>query len=164
MATQTDFAEGVKALHDAGVEFIIVGGVAAILHGLGYSTYDLDAVYSRDRANIGKLVRCLEPYSPYLRGAPPGLPFKFDEGTVRMGLNFTLITTFGALDLLGEVTGIGGYRELLPLSDEVTAFGVPCRRANVESLIRMKRAAGRPKDLEILAQLQALLEERRKQP
>ena len=164
MARQTDFAKGVKVLHDGGVEFIIVGGVAAILNGLGYTTYDLDVVYSRDRANIQQLVRCLEPYSPYLRGAPPGLPFKFDERTVRMGLNFTLVTEFGDLDLLGEVTAIGGYPELLPLSREITAFGVRCRRANLEPLIRMKRAAGRPKDFEILAQLEALLEERKAWP
>ena len=160
MATQTDFAKALTVLLDAQVEFIIVGGVAAILHGLGYSTYDLDVVYARDRTNIQRLVHCLEPYRPYLRGAPAGLPFVLDERTVRMGLNFTLVTTFGDLDLLGEVTGIGGYRELLPLSSEVTAFGVRCRRANLEALIRMKRASGRPKDFEILAQLEALLEER----
>jgi predicted nucleotidyltransferase len=164
MPTQTDFAKALKVLHEGGVEFIIVGGVAAILNGLGYTTYDLDVVYSRARSNIQRLVRCLEPYSPYLRGAPPGLPFKLDEHTVRMGLNFTLVTTFGDLDLLGEVTAVGGYRELLPQSKEVTAFSVRCRRADLEPLIRMKRAAGRPKDFEILAQLQALLEERRNWP
>jgi len=164
MATQTDFAEALTVLKAGGVEFIIVGGVAAILNGLGYTTYDLDVVYSRERANIQKLVRCLEPYSPYPRGAPPGLPFKLDERTVRMGLNFTLVTTFGDLDLLGEVTAIGGYRELLPHSKEVLAFGVRCWRADLEPLIRMKRAAGRPKDFEIIAQLQALLEERKSWP
>ena len=113
MPTETDFAKALMVLKEGDVEFIIVGGVAAILNGLGYTTYDLDVVYSRERANIQKLVRCLEPYSPYLRGAPPGLPFKLDERTVRMGLNFTLVTAFGDLDLLGEVTAIGGYRELL---------------------------------------------------
>lgn len=164
LPSPTDFTKAVRVLHDGGVDFIIVGGVAAILHGLGYTTYDLDVVYLRDRANIQNLVRCLGPHTPYLRGAPPGLPFKFDERTVRMGLNFTLITAFGDLDLLGEVTSIGGYRELWPQSKEVTAFGVRCRRANLEPLIRMKRAAGRPKDFEILGQLQALLEERKTWP
>jgi predicted nucleotidyltransferase len=81
-----------------------------------------------------------------------------------MGLNFTLTTTFGDLDLVGEVTRIGGYRELLPQSNEIIAFGIRCRRANLEGLIQMKRAAGRPEDFEILAQLQALLEERRARP
>ncbi len=61
MTTQTDFAKALQVLHDGGVEFIIVGGVAAVLHGLGYTTYDLDVVYSRDRANIQKLVACLDP-------------------------------------------------------------------------------------------------------
>src|SRR5437588_8068055 len=164
MPTQTDFAKALRVLHDGGLEYIIVGGVAAILNGLGYTTYDLDLVYSRDRANIQKLVRCLEPYSPYLRGAPPGLPFQFDERTVRMGLNFTLVTQLGDLDLLGEVIAIGGYRELLPMSKEVLAFGVRCHCADLEPLIRMKRAGGRPKDFEILAQLQALLEERKNWP
>ena len=164
MPTQTDFETALNVLQGGAVEFIVVGGVAAILHGLGYTTYDLDVVYSRDRENIRRLVTSLEPYAPYLRGAPPGLPFKFDEHTVRMGLNFTLVTTFGDLDLLGEVTAIGGYRQLLPLSKEVLAFGVRCRRANLEPLIQMKRAAGRPKDFEVLAQLQALLEERKKWP
>lgn len=64
MATRTDFAKGLTLLRESGVEFIIVGGVAAILNGLGYTTYDLDVVYSRDRANIQRLVRCLEPCSP----------------------------------------------------------------------------------------------------
>ena len=161
MAPQTDFAKALSVLTDGGVDFIIVGGVAAILHGLGYTTYDLDVVYARNRTNIQKLVRCLELYSPYLRGAPPGLPFKLDERTVTMGLNFTLVTSFGDLDLLGEVTAIGGYPELLPVSGEIIAFGIRCRRANLEPLIRMKRAAGRPKDFEIVAQLQALLEEKK---
>ena len=85
-------------------DFIIVGGVAAILHGLGFTTYDLDVVYSRDRENIRRIVQALGPYQPYLRGAPPGLPFHLDELTLRNGLNFTLVTSFGDLDLLGEVT------------------------------------------------------------
>ena len=162
MPTHTDFAKALSVLNEGGVDFVVVGGVAAILHGLGYTTYDLDVVYDRKPENIQKLTRCLEPYSPYLRGAPPGLPFKLDERAMKMGLNFTLVTSFGDLDLLGEVSGIGGYRELLPVSNEIAAFGIKCRRANLESLIQMKRAAGRPKDFEILAQLEALLEERRK--
>ena len=73
MPTRMDFAKAVTVLHEGEVEFIIVGGVAAILNGLGYTTYDLDVVYSRDIGNIQRLVRCLQPFSPYLRGAPPGL-------------------------------------------------------------------------------------------
>jgi predicted nucleotidyltransferase len=159
MHRHTDFARAMNALHAGGVEFIIVGGVAAVLHGLGYTTYDLDVVYSRDRENLRRIAETLAPHQPYLRGAPPGLPFKLDVGTLRNGLNFTLTTSFGDLDLLGEVTGAGGFRELLPHSQEIEAFGVPCRRANLDRLILMKRAAGRPKDFEVLSQLEALREE-----
>ena len=58
------------------------------------------------------LVKALAPLRPYLRGAPPGLPFSFDETTVQRGLNFTLVTTFGPLDLFGELTGGGTYDKL----------------------------------------------------
>ena len=164
MPIETDFTKAIDVLHTGGVDFIIIGGVAAILNGLAHTTYDLNVVYSRDHENIRRLVQALTPYQPYLRGAPPGLPFKLDEQTVRNGLNFTLITSVGDLDLLGEVTGAGTYHDLLPHSKKVQAFGVPCRRANLERLIQMKRAAGRPKDFEVLAELQALLEERRTWP
>jgi hypothetical protein len=54
------------------------------------------------------------PYEPYLRGAPRGLPFRFDLETLERGLNFTLTTTLGPLDLLGEIVGGGGYEDLVP--------------------------------------------------
>src|SRR5439155_14263205 len=102
----------------------------------------------------------LRPWQPYLRGAPPGLPFRLDHPTVAAGLNFTLTTVHGDLDLLGEVTGGGTYENLLPFTQEVTAIGLTCRVVTLERLIQLKRAAGRPKDLEAIAELQALLEER----
>ena len=71
-------------------------------------------------------------------------------------------TTLGDLDLLGEVTGGGSYEELLPYSEAMTAFGVQCRFVTLERLIQLKRAAGRPKDFDAIAELQALLEERRR--
>jgi predicted nucleotidyltransferase len=79
------------------------------------------------------------------------------------GLNFTLTTEYGDLDLLGDVTGGGTYEQLLPFAQEVTAFETTCWVISLEKLIQLKRAAGRPKDLEAIAELQALLEERRKQ-
>ena len=90
------------------------------------------------------------------------MPFQFDEPTVRNGLNFTLDTALGDVDLLGEVVGGGNYEQLLPHTIEVEAFGVRIKCVALERLIQLKRAAGRPKDLEAIAELQALLEERRK--
>jgi len=143
-----------------GVQFVVIGGGAAIAHGASRATYDVDVVYSRDAKNIKNLVAALSPYQPYLRGAPRGLPFIWDERTVQAGLNFTLTTTIGDLDLLGIVTGGGTYEELLPSTLELEMFGVRCRFVTLEKLIHLKRAAGRPKDLEALAELQAILDER----
>ena len=137
------------------VEFILIGGVAGIIHGSSRLTYDVDVVYSRTSTNIKQLAETLKPFAPYLRGAPPGLPFHWDERTIRNGLNFTLITELGDLDLLGEVTGGGSYGNLLAHSFEVEAFTVKFRCIDLPTLIKLKRAAGRPKDLESLAELQA---------
>jgi len=100
-----DLLACVRVLSAARVDYIIVGGVAAGIHGALRTTLDLDVVYSRNPDNVDRLVTALAPYDPSLRGAPPGLPFRLDPETVRRGLNFTLTTTLGDLDLLGEVTG-----------------------------------------------------------
>ena len=157
----TDYRSFLSLLRTGGVRFIIVGGVAGNIRGAARATFDLDLVYARDREDIRRLVDALKPHSPYLRGAPPGLPFTFDEWTVRNGLNFTLTTSLGDLDLLGEVAGGGTYEQLLPFTSEVHAFGVTCPCVTLERLIQLKRAAGRPKDFEAIAELQAILEERK---
>jgi predicted nucleotidyltransferase len=148
----------VEVLNGANVKFIVIGGWAAALHGSPRLTVDVDVVYARDRSNIENLTKSLQPFSPYLRGAPPGLPFKFDFATVRNGLNFTLkLSELGDVDFLGEVAGGGTYEALLPFSEEMLVFGLKFRCVGLERLIQLKRAAGRPKDLEAIAELQELL-------
>ena len=100
----------------------------------------------------------IRPYHPYLRGAPPGLPFQLDFETVRAGLNFTLVPELGWLDLLGEIVGGGTYEDLLSHSITVEAFGSSCRVLDLETLIRTKKMAGRPKDLEAIAELESFRE------
>jgi len=156
-----DFKALLRTLGEAGLEFIVVGGVAAGIHGAARATFDLDVVYRRSSDNIERLVLALTPYHPYLRGAPPGLPFRWDAATVQRGLNFTLTTDLGALDLLGEITGGGGYDALLPSTEVVHAFGLACRLLNLDQLIAVKRAAGRPKDFEAIAELE-IIHNRRK--
>ena len=85
-----DFAGVVGVLADAGVEVIVIGGLAAQAHGSARITQDTDFLYRRTPDNIERLAAALAPYQPYLRGAPPGLPFHFDPATIRRGLNFTL--------------------------------------------------------------------------
>jgi predicted nucleotidyltransferase len=158
----TDFERALATLDRGAVEFIVIGGVAATLHGSAFTTLDLDVVYSRSPENIRRLAATLQQHRPYLRGAPAGLPFVWDERTIRNGLNFTLTTEFGDLDLLGEVAGGGTYEDLLPHSNEVTGFGVRFWLVALDTLIVLKRAAGRPKDLPVIAELQGILERRRK--
>jgi hypothetical protein len=154
----TDFGTLVARLIDAGVELIVVGGVAAAAHGAARTTLDLDVVYRRAPANLQRLADALAPLSPYPRGAPAGLPFLWDARTLANGLNFTLVTTLGDIDLLGEITAGGGYEDLLPHTVELEIFGRRSRCIDLESLIRVKRAVGRPKDFEALAELELLLE------
>jgi hypothetical protein len=81
----TDFEKALAALTNAGVECIVIGGVAGALHGSAFITQDLDVVYARNRENIHRLVTALQPHQPYLRGAPEGLPFRWDERTSATG-------------------------------------------------------------------------------
>jgi len=156
----TDFEALLGRLRDRGVEFVLVGGVAATVHGSARLTQDLDVVYDRSRTNVERLVTALADLKPYPRGAPPGLPFQWLVETVLAGLNFTLTTALGDLDLFGEITGGGTYQDLLPDTVTIELFGGRVRCLSLERLIETKRAAGRPRDFEAIAELEAIREER----
>jgi hypothetical protein len=152
----TDFDRVLGALHRSRVDFIVVGGVAATAHGSARVTFDIDLLYSRGGENIARLADALEPLSPYPRGAPPGLPFEWSAATIRAGLNFTLNTTAGSVDLLGEIAGGGQYDEVAPHATAMTLGEHDTLVIDLPWLIRTKIAAGRPKDLEVLAELELL--------
>lgn len=155
----TNYGGLLRTLADGGVEFIVIGGLAAVAHGASRATFDVDVVYRRSPENLERTAAALRPIRPYLRGTPPGLPFLWDAETLRRGLNFTLTTSLGDLDLLGEIAGGGRYEDLLPHSERAEVQGVPCQVLGIRKLIAAKRAAGRPKDLEAIAELEAILEE-----
>jgi hypothetical protein len=153
------FDELLTALSKFGVKFIIAGGAAAIAHGSATLVERLDMVFERSPANLDRLVAALSLYKPYLRGAPAGLPFIFDAATLRRGLNFALTTSAGYVDLLGYLIGGGSYEELLPNATQIEAFGFRCDCLTVQQLIWATRAAGNPKDLQTLAELEVIEEE-----
>jgi hypothetical protein len=105
------------------------GGAAAIAHGSARFTQDLDIVYLRTATNLGRLAAALADHKPYLRGVPPGLPFVWDDATLARGLNFTLVTSLGDIDLLGEIPGGGTYEEL-------SAFRTRCLCLSLPQLMR----------------------------
>jgi hypothetical protein len=118
-----DFQTLLHRLTSEKVKFIVIGGMAMVSHGSAFITADLDICYERSDTNLEALARALRPLRPYLRGAPPGLPFHLDGPTLKAGLNFTLTTVAGDLDLLGEVKGVGQYEDALAGSAEYEIYG-----------------------------------------
>ncbi len=155
-----NFEAAFKSLTSAEVNFIVVGAYATVVPGTGQVTRDLDICYERTSENLKRLVAALAPYHPSLRGAPPGLPFTLDERTLARGMNFTLQTDFGDIDLLGELSGVGQFPELARDAVYLEIYGMQVRVASLDALIRSKRAAGRPKDLLSLPELEGILESR----
>jgi len=143
-------------LNKAEVEYVVIGGVALVAQGSARATFDLDVCYKRSKENIDKLCRALEPIHPRLRGAPDNLPFRFDTKTVVAGLNFTLATDLGDLDLLGEVAGLGAYDAVYNCSELRAVEKISCRVLSLDGLYRAKIAAGRDKDLEALKEIKGL--------
>jgi hypothetical protein len=157
MATDTQGL--LQALVDGNVEFVLIGGVAGQLLGSPIVTYDLDVCHARDDANLERLAVVLAELHAELRGAPSGLPFRLDAQTLRNGDSFTFSTTLGDLDILATPAGTRGFDDLVTSADRYEIDGLSIRVASLDDLIRMKRAAGRTKDLLALEELGALRDE-----
>jgi predicted nucleotidyltransferase len=156
MESAPDFRLLLGALHAHHVRFVLIGGLAMIAQGSDAVTRDVDVCYARDMDNLTALARALAPFHPHLRGADENLPFRWDARTLRSGLNFTLSTDAGEIDLLGEAAGAQSFEALWNHAQEMELFGVPVQVASIEHLIAMKRAAGRPKDQVHLMELERL--------
>jgi hypothetical protein len=146
----------IQVLASGEVEFVTIGGQAMRAQGSAHVTEDADFCYRRTPENIARLAAALAPARPYLRGAPPGLPFRFDALTIQAGLNFTLTTDLGDVDFLGEVSGIGNYDAVYAKSEEIDMFGYKVRVLSLDGLIAAKTAAGRLKDQTHLLELEEL--------
>jgi hypothetical protein len=141
------------------VRYVLIGGLAAVTHGAPLVTQDIDACYARDDLNLRRIASALVEVHAELRGAYPGVPFRPGAKTLRAGDAFTFTTDVGWLDLLGTPPGTAGYDDLARTADAFDLFGNRVLVASIEDLIRMKRAAGRPKDLLALEELGALRDE-----
>ena len=157
-----DPVRAVRVLEKNNVRYILIGGLAARLWGSPTVTNDLDLCYARDRRNLAALAEALKNLKARLRGVPEKVPFLLDPKTLEAGDHFTFETRAGNLDILGFPAGSGGFDSLARTAQEMEiAKGLKVHVADVRDLIKMKRAAGRPKDLievEILSALQDEIE------
>ncbi|MFL5483714.1 MAG: hypothetical protein ACJ8AK_16150 [Gemmatimonadaceae bacterium] len=157
------FASMLGGLTKIKIRFVVIGGVAAAIHGSSRVTNDLDICYDAgDRANVAALARLLAGWKAYPRGVEQDLPFIMDDRTMRGAPIMTLATTEGDLDIMDRVAGVGDYAIVRKHSQEITALGLSFQVIDLAWLIKAKRAAGRPRDFDHLPELEALLELRKK--
>lgn len=156
------FEEIIRALTHADIRFVVIGGVAATVQGSARFTNDIDICYDTAAENVDRLVTLLRSWNAYLRGVEPGLPFVLDARAFRTTPLMTLTTDVGDIDVLDLVPGVGDYRAVVAASERVTIGDVEFQSLGLEALIASKRAVRRPKDLEQLIELEALLDLRRR--
>lgn len=156
------FEHIIAGLIAGGVRFVVIGGVAAVIHGSARLTNDIDICYDASPDNIDRLVACLTRWHAYLREVDRGLPFVLDALALRTTPIMTLTTDVGDIDLLDIVPGVGNYAAVANASELVVIGDIEFRALRLEALIASKRAIRRPKDLEHLIELDALLELRRR--
>jgi hypothetical protein len=149
-----------RALDRHGVRFVVIGGLGARLHGSPTVTNDTDVCYDRSPGNVGRLAAALVELRAELRGVDEDLRFRLDAPTIARGDHFTFSTAAGNLDCLGTPAGVDGFSGLAEHAQPYEVEGLRVLVASIEDLIRMKRAAGRPKDLIEIDVLRAVQEER----
>ena len=159
---EDDFYAMLAAFHKAGVQFLVVGGLAAVLNGAPINTNDVDVVHSRDAANIARLLPVLESLDAIYRIQPERRLRPTESYLVSPG-HQNLVTRYGPLDLLGTIGRNLSYEDLLPHSVEMDiGEGIRIRVLDLETLIAVKEELGGEKDRAVLPTLRRTLEEKKK--
>lgn len=158
-----DYKVILSTLSEHGVDFIVIGGICAVLHGAPILTFDLDLVHARAPENLDRLLKALQALEAHYREPPerclvPELSHLASPG------HQLLMTRAGPLDLLGTITGDRGYEDLLPQTVELqVGEDLKLRLLNLETLIAVKEETGRERDKAVLPILRRTLEEKKRQ-
>lgn len=150
----------VRVLAEHEVRYVIIGAVAARLAGYPLATYDTDMTPEQTRENLTRLAAALRALDArvYTASIPEGLPFDCSAQTLARASVWNLVTTVGRVDLISHPAGSGGYADLVSGANRYDVAGVTVAAASLESIIKMKEAAGRPKDRQAIAIIKAMLE------
>lgn len=157
MRQAADFYGLLEVLATHGVDFVVVGGVSAVLHGAPVTTYDLDVVHDQAPENVERLLKALASLQATFRSHPHVIPSAEHFTQNRHNL---MMSRLGPVDFLGAIGEGVTYADLLPRSEVVSLGSLPVQVMTLAALVDHKRALGRDKDKWILAILQRTLEER----
>jgi len=151
-----EFLQILRLLTEAECDFVVIGGLALQILGGDFLTYDSDFAFIRRRENARSLAATFAPYHPMPVDWPEGVPFVWDEQTLMNSAVLTLVTDLGRIDFLAEPEGAPPYELLKSRATTFDLEGRIVHVACIEDLISMKRAAGRPKDLAHIAELETI--------
>jgi hypothetical protein len=140
------------------VNFVLIGALAARLHGFPRLTADADITPAGDKLNLERLAAALKELDArvYTEAVPEGLAFDCSPATLARARMWNLVTRAGRLDIAFEPAGVKSYDELKKDAERFEAFGVRFLVASLDDIIRSKEAAGRPKDLDDVAIMRAM--------
>jgi hypothetical protein len=147
-----------------GVDFIVIGGIAAVIHGSERNTFDLDICPAQDEGNLAALGRALTEIDAKLRGIEEDVPFVPDRRSLARVQILALDTTLGPLDMLARPDGSPSYRRLRSRATRVDIGTAAVLVASIDDLLAMKRTGGRPKDEEDVERLAAIARLKKRLP
>lgn len=152
--------ELLKVLFDARVDFVLVGGVAAVAHGSATFTQDIDVAAAFSAENLRRLTEALAPYHPRFALTVDKRPVDKTPEELSQFKNLYLLTDLGRLDLLSEIPPIGSFEQVRARAEEIELLGYRCRVISLDDLIEVKESLGREKDRAVLMELRAIRDRR----
>jgi hypothetical protein len=150
--------EILRRLHDAKVEFSLIGGYASRHHGVTLVTEDVDVCARFSPENLRRIETAVKDFHPRHRLTANRLPLELTDRLCGELKNMYLTTDLGVLDCLSEVAGVGGFEDVLAESEMVEFPFGKIHVLKIDALIRAKQAVGRPHDLVTVRQLNAIKE------